>query len=134
MIRYPVAIEVGGQDHAWGVVVADLPGCFSAGDTLEAALDGAREAIAAWVDEVLDSGEPIPPPSPLETVLREHSGGSWIIALVEIDDAAFDDRPERVNISLPRRVLARLDALAQSSGSTRSGWIAAQTLRGQKVG
>ena len=114
-------------------MVTDLPGCFSAGDTLDEALDGAQEAIAAWVDKALDSGEPIPPPSPLEDMLRDNSGGRWTIALIEVDDAAFDDRPERVNISLPRRVLARLDALAWASGLTRSDWIAAQTLRGQKV-
>jgi len=36
-VRYPIAIEVGDKKHAYGVVVPDLPGCISAGDTLEEA-------------------------------------------------------------------------------------------------
>ena len=33
-MRYPVAIEPGTETEAFGVVVPDLPGCFSAGDTM----------------------------------------------------------------------------------------------------
>ena len=33
-MRYPIAIELGDEAQAFGVVVPDLPGCFSAGDTL----------------------------------------------------------------------------------------------------
>ncbi|WP_079436093.1 type II toxin-antitoxin system HicB family antitoxin [Zoogloea sp. LCSB751] len=33
----------------------------------------------------------------------------WIWALVEIDPAMLDDQIERVNSTLPRRVLSRLD-------------------------
>ena len=43
-MKYPIAIEPGAADHAFGVVVPDLPGCFSAGDTLDEAIDNAREA------------------------------------------------------------------------------------------
>lgn len=32
-MHYPIAIETGTMEHAFGVVVPDLPGCFSAGDT-----------------------------------------------------------------------------------------------------
>ena len=44
-MRYPIAIETGDDSHAFGVVVPDLPGCFSAGDTLDEAIDNAKEAI-----------------------------------------------------------------------------------------
>ncbi len=36
----------------------------------------------------------------------------------------LDSTLERVNISLPRRVLNRLDARARSAGQTQSGFIA----------
>jgi hypothetical protein len=42
--------------------------------------------------------------------------------------AALDDSTDRVNITLPRRVLRRLDALAKANGETRSGYIAQLTL------
>ena len=32
-MHYPIAIETETMEHAFGVVVPDLPGCFSAGDT-----------------------------------------------------------------------------------------------------
>ena len=41
-MKYPIAIEPGDDKHAYGVVVPDLPGCFSAGDTLDEAMDNAR--------------------------------------------------------------------------------------------
>jgi len=41
---------------------------------------------------------------------------------------------ERVNISLPRRVLHRLDARARSSGETRSGFIARMAIEGHEPG
>lgn len=42
---YPIAIEPGDETHAFGVIVPDIPGCFSAGDTLEEAYANAKEAI-----------------------------------------------------------------------------------------
>ena len=48
--------------------------------------------------------------------------------LVKIDPAMLDDKLERVNISLPRRILHRLDAQARAAGETRSGFIASMAL------
>ena len=36
-MRYPIAIEPGDETSAFGVIIPDLPGCYSAGDTLEEA-------------------------------------------------------------------------------------------------
>jgi metal-responsive CopG/Arc/MetJ family transcriptional regulator len=41
-----------------------------------------------------------------------------------VDPAFLEDQTERVNITLPRRVLARLDAKARAAGENRSGFIA----------
>ncbi len=123
-MRYPIAIEPGDQKTAWGVVVPDLPGCFSAGDNLDEAIDNAREAIAAWIEATLDAGEPVPMPSAIERYRSDTEYTDWIWAVVDIDPAILDDKTERVNITLPRRVLARLDAKAKAAGETRSGYIA----------
>ena len=123
-MRYPIAIEMGNETTAFGVIVPDLAGCFSAGDTLDEAIDNAKEAITLHIDGLLDDNENIPAPSPVSkySSLAEYAGFIW--ALVEIDPAILDDRAERVNITLPRRVLARLDAKAKEAGETRSGYIA----------
>jgi predicted RNase H-like HicB family nuclease len=44
-MRYPIAIEPQTDENAYGVVVPDLPGCFSAGDTLEEAIAGAEACV-----------------------------------------------------------------------------------------
>jgi predicted RNase H-like HicB family nuclease len=128
-MRYPVAIEAGGTAAAFGIVVPDLPGCFSAGDTLDEALAAAEEAVAAWIDAALDAGQSVPPPSSLDT-LRDHPDyGTWALGVIAVDPALLDDTTERVNITLPRRVLKRLDALARAAGESRSGFIAQLTLK-----
>lgn len=134
-MRYPVAIEAGDDSTAWSVVVPDLPGCFSAGDTLEEALVQAEDAIITWIEATLDSGESIPAPSQIEALRAQHPElQDWIWALVRVDPAMLDDTMERVNISLPRRVLRRLDARARDAGETRSGFIARMAVEGKAHG
>ena len=128
-MRYPVAIEPGNETTAFGVVVPDLPGCFSAGDTLDEALAGAEEAAAAWIDAALDTSRAIPAPSGLGVIRCNPAYAEWIFGVITLDPALFDDTVERVNITLPRRVLKRLDALAGAAGETRSGYIAHLTLQ-----
>jgi predicted RNase H-like HicB family nuclease len=123
-MRYPVAIEPATESTCFGVVVPDLPGCFSAGDTLDEAMTGAEESAAAWIDATLDAGNPVPPPSSLDAIRRNPDYAGWIFGLIPVNAALLDDTVERVNITLPRRVLLRLDALARSAGETRSGYIA----------
>jgi predicted RNase H-like HicB family nuclease len=129
MIRYPIAIEPGTGTTAFGVVVPDLPGCFSAGDTLDDAMRGAEEAAAAWIDAALDGGVAIPDPSTLDAVQKDGAFRGWAFGVISLDPAILDDSVERVNITLPRRVLRRLDAAAKAAGDSRSGYIAQIALR-----
>lgn len=128
MMRYPILIEEGGKSTAFGIVVPDLPGCFSAGDTLDEAMDAAREAIAAWVDAALDGGQTVPGASSLDAVRRLPGYEGWAVAVVELDPAVFDDTIERVNITLPKRVLRRLDDLAAARHQSRGAFIAELTM------
>lgn len=123
-MRYPVAIETGHRGTAFGVVVPDLPGCFSAGDTIDEAMTNVEEAIDLWIEAALDAGRDIPAPSTLDATQAREEFTGWTFALVTINPAALDDRIERVNITLPRRVLYRLDQRARAAGETRSGYIA----------
>lgn len=124
-MKYPIAIEPGDETHAWGVVVPDLPGCFSAADNgIDEAIENAKEAISAWIEAVMDDGGDVPAPSSIAIHRENPEFEGWIWAIAEVDPAILDDKTERVNITLPRRVLARLDAKARAAGETRSGYIA----------
>lgn len=131
-MRYPIAIESGTDTTAFGVIVPDLPGCFSAGDTLDEAIASAEEAAAAWIDAALDREQAIPRPSPLEAVRNNEDYAGWTFGIITLDPALLDDTSERVNITLPRRVLRRLDALAGAAGESRSGYIAHLTLEDRR--
>jgi len=123
-MRYPVMIEAGDDDTAWSIVVPDLPGCFSASDTLDGAIIAAEEAARAWIDTALDAKQQIPRPSSIREALTKGDFSGWVVGYINVDPALLDDRIERVNITLPRRILARLDARARAAGETRSGFIA----------
>ena len=127
-MRYPIAIETGTDTHAYGVVVPDLPGCFSAGDTLDEAMDNAKEAIELWLEVAIDDGMAIPEPSPLQAHQRRRGFKGWTWALVTVDLASLSDKAERINITLPSRVLRRIDQAAKAAGESRSSFIARRAL------
>ncbi|GAA4321252.1 hypothetical protein GCM10023144_00350 [Pigmentiphaga soli] len=71
-MKYPIAIEPGDDKHAWGVVVPDLPGCFSAADEgVDEAIENAKEAITLWIETASDDGMEIPAPSSITDLQRD---------------------------------------------------------------
>lgn len=130
-MKYPIAIEPGTDKTAWGVIVPDLPGCFSAADSgIDEAIDNAKEAIELWIEASLDDSKDVPKPSSISDLQKKKEFKGYIWAIAEIDPALLSDEIERVNISLPKRVLARLDAKAKSAGENRSGYIAQMAISG----
>lgn len=127
-MRYPIAIESGDETHAYGVVVPDLPGCFSAGDSLDEAIANAKEAIELWLETVIEDGGPIPEAAPIAKHQANPEYSGWIWALVEVDLSKLSGKAKRVNITLPERVLAAIDQAASRSGYSRSGFLAKAAL------
>jgi predicted RNase H-like HicB family nuclease len=85
-MRYPIAIETGDSKHAFGVAAPDLPGCFSAGDTLDEALTNAREAILLHLEGLLDDGQSVPKPSTIEQQRSKRSYRGWTWVIVDVGD------------------------------------------------
>ena len=127
-MRYPVAIETGDAKHAFGVVVPDLPGCFSAGDTLDDALTNSREAILLHLEGLLDDAQPFPAPSPIELLRKKRNYRGWTWAVVDVDAGELGDKAARINITLPQRILRAIDSHAKKQGETRSGFLARAAL------
>jgi hypothetical protein len=82
----------------------------------------------------LDAGEAIPPPTSLDAIRHRPDFAGWTFGVITLDPSLLDDTTERVNITLPRRVLRRLDALARAAGESRSGYIAQLTLKEPRHG
>ena len=59
-MNYPIVLHKD-RDSDYGVTVPDLPGCFSAGKTVDEALAMAKEAIELHLEGLIHEGQPIPP-------------------------------------------------------------------------
>lgn len=105
---YPAVIHQEG-DSAFGVVVPDLPGCFSAGDTLDEALKNAAEAIDFHLEGLADDGEDIPAGGSVADHKDnpDYADGTWV--LVPADLSQYLGKAQRINISLPARLIHKID-------------------------
>ena len=126
-MRFPIVVHKD-ETSAYGVTVPDLPGCFSAGDDLDDAIESAHEAISCHLEGLLMDGESLPERAPLEThrANKAYKGGVW--AVVAVDISKLSSKAKRVNITMPARVLAIVDEAAAREGDTRSGLLARAAL------
>ena len=105
-------------DSDFGVDFPDFPGCVSAGATLDEARRMAQEALEFHVGGMIEDGEKLPAPSPLEAIMADPENSAAVAFLVTLQEPA--DRAVRVNITLPERLLRRIDERAKN----RSAFLA----------
>jgi len=109
-MQYPIAIEPGNDTTQWGVVVPDLPGCFSAADSgLDEAIDNAKEAMALWLEHAIAHRQSIPVASRMADVQCSGQFDGWCWASVRW--RLLPHRPlERGQKPLRERAISRLAA------------------------
>ncbi|MEJ7137307.1 type II toxin-antitoxin system HicB family antitoxin [Amphibiibacter pelophylacis] len=107
----------------YGVCVPDLPGCFSAGDDLDDALASVQEAIDLHVETLIEDGSDIPARAPIaqHQANPDYANGVW--AVVDVPVEKYLGPAEKINITVPRLLLGRIDEYARSQGATRSGFL-----------
>ena len=121
-MRYPIVIH-GDQGSGYGVIVPDLPGCFSAGNTLDEAIDMAHEAIICHLEGLLIDCQPIPERAPIETHVAndEYKGAIWAVVKVDPSKVTLDN--VEFSIEMHPGLLAHIDDLAAREGESRSGLL-----------
>jgi predicted RNase H-like HicB family nuclease len=67
-VRHYTAIIESGETPGYGVFFPDLPGCVSAGDSVQEAALNAEEALSLHVELMLESGEELPDPTPPDQI------------------------------------------------------------------
>ncbi|MFI4915659.1 MAG: type II toxin-antitoxin system HicB family antitoxin [Phycisphaerales bacterium JB060] len=122
-MHYPIAIHKDAKSD-YGVSVPDLPGCISAGATIEDALAMAREAIELHLIGLIEEGGFPPEPTPIEQWREDpdFAGATW--AVVRIEESNLSPKAQRVQITLPERLLIAVDEFADRHDQTRSGLLA----------
>jgi len=82
-MNFPIAIHKDpGSDY--GVTVPDLPGCFSAGSTIDEAMLMAREAIELYLESLTEENEEWPTPSDIEKLQQNPDYADAIWAVVDV--------------------------------------------------
>ncbi|CAM4037766.1 type II toxin-antitoxin system HicB family antitoxin [Rahnella bruchi] len=123
---YPIAIEPGDEHHAYGVTVPDLPGCFSAGDTMEEAIAKAKEAITGHIEILVEKGWDIPSVSSVSDLAKDPEFAGYTWAMVDIDVTRLLGGSEKINVTLPKSLIDRIDRYVSTHPEfkSRSGFLA----------
>jgi predicted RNase H-like HicB family nuclease len=110
---YPVVIHQE-KESAFGVIVPNLPGCFSAGDTLDEALENVTEAIDLHLEGLAEDGDRIPAAGSLAELKDnpDYADGVWV--LVPVDLTRYLGKAQRINISLPNLLLTKIDRFVET--------------------
>ena len=121
-MRQYIALIHKDSDSDFGVSFPDLPGCVTAGATLDEARAMAVEALALHLEGLEADGAPVPEPSSLEKVMADAENHEGVAILIPAP--VHVAKTIRVNITLPEDVLRDIDSYAEANGYTRSGFLA----------
>ena len=122
-MKYPIIIHKD-LDSDYSVTIPDIPGCFSAGETIEEAISMAQEAAECHLEGLLIDSEPIPVACSIEIHQNNPDYADGIWAVIDVDLSKLSVKSKRVNITLPERLLNTVDQYAKRCGETRSGLLA----------
>lgn len=99
---YPAIFTPCLEKEGYTVVVPDLPGCVTEGDSLLNAIDMGVDAASGWILGELEDGNNIPAPSSHEDISCDE--GSFVNLLVlDMDTYAekYGSKAVRKNITIP---------------------------------
>ena len=126
-MRQYVALIHKDSGSDFGVSLPDLPGCVTAGATLDEARDMASEALAFHIEGLTEDDEAIPEPPTLEAIMADAVNRDGVAILVAAPEPIA--KSIRVNVTLPEDVLQAIDRHAEAHGMTRSGFLASAAKR-----
>ncbi|MES1156975.1 MAG: type II toxin-antitoxin system HicB family antitoxin [Alphaproteobacteria bacterium] len=109
-------------DGGFSVMFPDVPGAISEGETVQEAVENAREALELIIEAHVENNQTIPSaPKPIwETTRKVLKGGRMPYIVV----ASAPSKAVRINITMDEGLLDRLDRAAEGAGKSRSSLIA----------
>ena len=129
-MKFPVVLHKD-ADSEYGVIIPDVPGCFSAGGTVAQAFENVKEALSLHFEGLVADGDPLPQVHEIDAHLDnpDYAGGVW--GVVEFDITPYFGKSVRFNATLPEQLLERIDQTVRRDQrySSRSGFLAAAALR-----
>src|SRR5690554_1796448 len=124
-MQYPICIEWGDDQTAFGIQIPDIPNAATAGDTFEQAYQSAVEVAHIMLEELAELGEPPPAPSSVEQLKSnpDFAGMGW--GFIDIDVTSYLGKTEKVNVTLPSYLVSQIDSFVKThSVKSRSAFLA----------
>lgn len=78
------------ENSGYSVVVPDLLGCCTQGESLEEAIQMAEDAALGWLLTALEENEQIPQPTEVKDVKLEYENG--FVSLLLLDISAYSEK------------------------------------------
>ena len=119
-MKYPIVLDKD-EYSDYGVTIPDLPGCFSAGASIEEAIAMAQEAAECHIEGLLMDAEPVPLPSPVEEYKENPDYQNCLWALIDVDLSKLSLKSKRINITLPERLLTAFPYIVINGGKQSLG-------------
>ncbi len=110
------------EDTDYGIYFPDLPGCFSAGSTMDELLEMALEAVASYVETLTDDRKMVPPPSTAETLRQDEGIANDLkdgAMLVQIPLLSKSHAKQRIEFQMDKNLVDAFDRRAKALGVTR---------------
>jgi predicted RNase H-like HicB family nuclease len=104
--------DVSGRGPVFTVEFPDLLGCVTESDSLDGAIEMAREALAGCISVMLNQSETIPDATALNSV--QCDGG--FVSLVDLDMVEYRRKTDRKAITRTVSLPKWLDTMAQDAG------------------
>lgn len=116
---YPAVLERAAK-NTFAVWFPDFPDCVAGGLSQEEAIEKAQISLALAVDMLAERDQKLPEPTPFDQI-RLPKGGDFVAFFVI--GVEPPDPSERVNIYLPKSLIARADKRAAELGMSRSSFF-----------
>ena len=119
MKNYVALVEIDKETGECSVVVPDLPGFSSGGDTYEKAIKNATEGMASHIEVMKEYGERVPTPRSLKDIKRDWDGwdewnedeGDYVVALIPVFPPYGT---KKILISIDTSLIARIDMVTKN--------------------
>lgn len=106
----------------YGVNFPDFPGCVTLARTLEQARVQAAEALDFHIAGMIEDGGTLPTPAGLDAIMADPHNADAAAFIVPV--AAKREKAVRVNVTIQKNLLDRIDAFATDHGQTRAAFLA----------
>ena len=116
---YPAVLERSAKG-TFAVWLPDFTDCVAAGLSQEQAIEKAQNLLAQMVDSMAERDAALPEPTPFDRIKLPKSSNFVAFFVIGVEPP---DPTERVNIYLPKSLIARADKRATELGMSRSSFF-----------